>query len=216
MPELHNHPPSAAWPLSHSTHPAPAVGICSPPTGSPPFAGPWTRWQKDLLASAGRGKGSAGPGASWSRSLLAAAAGPGRAGIVGTDLPDGLGWTRKAAGSVAECQDLPGWESEVAGAGKGTAWRAAETGAKSKIPGMSRKMLGCGGEVVSVATAAAHLGSAWKTESTGSIMSCRGRGTNPGTRCVAPVHRSSHTKGSNEAFFHFRSLFLKSISKSNL
>lgn len=39
----------------------------------------------------------------------------------------------------------------------------AETGAKSKIPGMSRKKLGCGGEVVSVVTAAARLGSAWKT-----------------------------------------------------
>lgn len=169
MPEFQNHPPSAAGPLSHSTHPAPVVGTGSPPTGFPPFAGPWKRWQKDLLASADRGKGSAGPGASRSRSRLAAAAGLGRAGIVGTDLPDGLGWTRKAAGSVAECQDLPGWESEVAGAGKGTAWRVAETGAKSKIPGMSRKKLGCGGEVVSVVTAAAHLGSAWKTESRGSI-----------------------------------------------
>lgn len=122
MPEFHHHPPSAAGLLSHSTHPAPAVGTGSPPTGFPPFAEPWKRWQKDPPASAGRGKGSAGPGASQSRSLLAAAAaGLGRAGIVGTDLPDGLGWTRKAAGSVAERQDLPGWESGVAGAGKGTA-----------------------------------------------------------------------------------------------
>lgn len=39
----------------------------------------------------------------------------------------------------------------------------AETGAKSKIPGMSRKKWGCGGEVVSVVTAAALLGSACKT-----------------------------------------------------
>lgn len=106
------------------------------------------------------GKGSAEPGTLLSRNLLAAAAVLGKAGIVGTSPPDGLGLIRMAAGSVAEFQDLPGLESEVADAGKGTAWMAVETEAKSKIPGMSRKKLGCGGEVVSVVTAAAHLGSA--------------------------------------------------------
>jgi len=95
--------------------------------------------------------------------------GLGRAGIVGTNLPDGLGLSRMAAGSVAERQDLPGLESEAADAGKGTASMVAETEAKSKIPGMSRKKLGCGGEVVSVVTAAAHLGSAWKRASRSSI-----------------------------------------------
>lgn len=163
------HPPSAAGLLSHNTHPAPVAETGSLRTGFPPSAGPWKLWQKDLLAPADTGKVSAEPGTSLNRNRLAAAGGLGRAGIVGTNLPDGPGSTRTAAGSVAECQDLPGLESEVADAGKGTAWMVAETEAKSKIPGMSRKKLGCGGEVVSVVTAAGHLGSAWKTESRSSI-----------------------------------------------
>lgn len=57
-----------------------------------------------------------------------------------------------------------------------------ETGAKSKIPGMSMKKSGCGGEVVSVVTAAAHLGSAWKTESTGSITLMHRKVHKAGTR----------------------------------
>lgn len=166
---MQTYPPSAAELLSHSNHPAPAVKTDSLLTGFPPSAGPWKLWQKDLLASADMEKVSAEPGTLLNRNRLAAAAGLGRAGIVGTNLPDGLDWTRMAAGSVAEGQDLPGLELEAAGAGKGTAWMAVETEAKSKIPGMSRKKLGCGGEVVSVVTVAAHLGSVWKTESRSSI-----------------------------------------------
>lgn len=158
--DIQEHPPSAVGLPSHNTHPAPVVETGSLPTGFQPFAGPWKLWQKDLIASADMGKVSAEPGTSLNRNRLAAAAGQGTAGIVGTDLPDGLGLTRTAAGSAAECQDLPGLESGVAGAGKVTAWMAVETEARSRIPKMSRKKLDCGGEVVSVVTAAAHLGSA--------------------------------------------------------
>lgn len=167
--DIQNHPPSAAGLPSHNTHPAPVVVTGSLLTGFPPSAGPWKLWQKDLLASADTGKVSAEPETSLNRNRPAAAARLGRAGIVGTDLPDGLGLTGTAAGSAAEHQDLPGSESEVADAGKGTAWMVVETEAKSKIPGKSKKKLGCGGEVVSAVTAAAHLGSAWKTESRSSV-----------------------------------------------
>lgn len=82
-----------------------------------------------------------------------------------------------------------------------------ETGAKSKIPGMSRKKSGCGGEVVSVVTAAAHLGSAWKTESTGSITVMQGKVHKTRDKVCSSCAQSSHTKDSSEAFFHFLSLF---------
>lgn len=165
VPDIPKHPPSAAGLLSRNTHPAPVVETGSLLTGFPPSAEPWKLWQKDLLASADMGKVSAEPGTLLNRNHLAAAVGLGRAGIVGTNLPDELGLTGMAAGSVAECQDLPGLESEVADAGKGTVWMVVETEAKSKIPGTSRKKLGCGGEVVSVVTAAARRGSAWKIKS---------------------------------------------------
>lgn len=167
-PDPGEYPPSATGPPSRNTHLAPVVATCSLLTGFPPFAGPWKLWKKDLLASVGTGKVSAEPWTLRNRNRLAAA-GPGKAGIVGRDLPDALGLTRRAAGSVAGGQDLPGSESGAAGAGKGTAWMAAETGAGSKIPRTSRTTSDCGGEVVSVVAAAARLGSAWKTERRGSV-----------------------------------------------
>lgn len=166
------------------------------------------------------GKVSAEPGTLLNRNRLAAAAGLGRAGIVGTNLPDGLGLTRMAAGSLAECQDLPGLESEVADAGKGTAWMVAETEAKSKIPGMSRKKLGCGGEVVSVVTAAAHLGSAWKTESRSSIKVMQKMVPKPSDKvwddpCSSYAQAFPHKRLVCEVLFIFISLFLKNATKPN-
>lgn len=212
VPDISKYPPSAAGLLSHNIHPAPVVETGSLLTGFPPSAGPWKLWQKDLLASADTGKVSAEPGTLLNKNLLAAAAGLGRAGIVGTSPPGGLGLTRMAAGSVAEFQDLPGLESEVADAGKETAWMAVETEAKSKIPGMSRKKLGCGGEAVSVVTAAAHLGSAWKTESRSSIKVMQKMVHKPSEKvwddpCSSFPQTFPHKRFIYELFFIFLSLF---------
>lgn len=153
-------------PLSHSTHPTPAVRIGSPLTGSPPSAGPWKQWQKDLLVSADKEKVSAEPLALMCRNLLAAAAaaaGLDQAGIAGRNLPDGPGLTGTAAGSAVESMGLPDLESEVADAGKETIWMVVETAVRSKIPRTLRRKLGCDGEGVSAVTAGVGQGFACKT-----------------------------------------------------